>query len=167
MTQSDPVEELRLVRRELQPVWNRLVSSVVLGAMIGLVVGGVAAWRDMAGLGWAWLVIAPVVLLAVRVPGVFRLEGATRVIAKRRASEQFRAFALTDQEIRITTALGEHAYQWPAIIRVVMPPGYYGLMRDDDALAWIRRAALTPDQDAEIAAFLAGRGLLVPTAPAA
>ncbi|MCP2321844.1 hypothetical protein HDA40_000351 [Hamadaea flava] len=167
MVQPDAAEDLRLVRWEVRPVRIRLVANIIGGALIGIVAGGLGALAELGGLDWAWLVILPVVTLLARVPGVIRLERVIRRLASRRTAEQFRSFALTDEEIRVTTALGETAYRWPVVAAIVMLPGFYGLRTSDGVAAWIRRSALAPEQDAELGAFLAGRGLLVPVVPAA
>ena len=162
MVQPDAAEDLRLVRWELRTVRIRLAASAVAGVVIGVVAGGLSALAELGGLVWAWLVIVPFVTLLARVPRLVHLERVIRKLAARRTAEQFRSFVITDEEVRITTALGERAYRWPLVTAIVMLPGYYGLRGADGVLAWIRRAGLQPEQDAEFGAFLASRGLLVP-----
>jgi hypothetical protein len=87
----------------------------------------------------------------------------TRRRAKADADREPRLWTIDDEQLRAANSLGSVRWTWPQVRRVDERPEVYLLYQSDSphtAPFDVPRDTLTPDQDAQFRAFLAGRGLL-------
>lgn len=73
-------------------------------------------------------------------------------------------FALTDEGMTIESVTAGARLSWTAVTRVIERPYAFLLLGYRSTYRDVPRSGLTPTQDDELRAFLAGRGLLRPAA---
>jgi hypothetical protein len=145
-------------RAQLMPAAKEATSRRFGAALVTFVVGvgilgSFSETAVGAAVGAALALVGAVLLLLVR-------RRRTALVAVPEAWLAPREWRLNDDQLASSSGPASSAYGWVAIRPGLVRPEAYLLRHEDGSLIDVPREPLTPGQDAELRAFLTGRGLL-------
>ncbi|MFC4044525.1 YcxB family protein [Dactylosporangium siamense] len=129
-----------------------------------LVLLGYAVVGFVDDIAWSWLPAGPTVIGFFVIPTGYALWRAWRSYAALMNVPEFlslpRQYRVDDEALHASTDLSAVTYRWPLVQTVWVTPEAYVFGVRNFGILDLPRVPLTEQQDAELRAFLAARGLL-------